>query len=323
MVKYLATILSFIILFSSNVKAERIYTLGDKAVNKSELPDGLKQKFYDIELEAFRKKEAATLDQLFEDHVNSIVKKSGKSVEKVTKDLLGIKDPTEKELKDWYEANKARIPYPFDTVKDKIVQFLTNEKSMAKRLAFVQKLAKDKKFKLAFKSPTAPVINIASEGYPMKGKKGAKLKIVEFADYYCPHCKHASEDLKKLINKHSSKIELIFMDFPIKGEASHLIARGAFCAGKQKKFWEFHDLAFENQSTLSDKSPANFAKKLGLNSKKFDVCLSSSEARKHVDKSQEEGKRIGITGTPSVFINGKKVGGAHMHDLINHVESYL
>ena len=158
----------------------------------------MKQKFYDIELEAFRKKEAATLDQLFEDHVNSIVNKSGKSVEKVTKDLLGIKDPTEKELKDWYEANKARIPYPFDAVKDKIVQFLTNEKSMAKRLAFVQKLAKDKKFKLAFKSPTAPVINIASEGYPMKGKKGAKLKIVEFADYYCPHCKHASEDLKKL-----------------------------------------------------------------------------------------------------------------------------
>jgi protein-disulfide isomerase len=316
-------VLSVALLGSSAATAENIYSLGGKSVTRKNLPDGLKQKFFEIEQEAFLKKEAATLDQMFTDHVNQISKKTGKSADQVSNDLLQIKEPTEGELKQWYEANKARIPYPFDQIKGQITQFLMSEKSAGKKMDFVQKLAKEKKLKFSFKAPTAPTISINSKGFPVKGKKGAKLKIVEFADYYCPHCKHAFEDLRKLVKKHGSKIELTFMDFPIKGESSHQIARGAFCAGKQKKFWEYHDMAFENQKSLSDKSPETFAKALKLNESKFKACLSSKEARSHVDKSQAEGRRIGITGTPSVYINGIKVGGKHMHDLVRHIEGYL
>ena len=111
------------------------------------------------------------------------------------------------------------------------------------------------------------------------------------------------------------------MDFPIKGEASHLIARGAFCAGKQKKFWEFHDLAFENQSTLSDKSPVNFAKKLGLNSKSLMyVYLPARQGNTLINRRKRE--RIGITAHHR-FSSMVRRWVVRTCMTINHVESYL
>lgn len=320
-----AVLVSGMMLFTSanTVFAKSIYSVNGKSVDEKNLPDGLKQKFFEIESEAYQKKKAAAYDQLFNDHVAAETKKTGKSEEEVINKLLGVKDPTEKELKDWYEQNKARIPYPFEQIKDQITRFMKSEKAGAKRNEFVEKLAKDKKFTLSIDEPKAPSLTINSKGYPVKGKTGAKVKIVEFADYYCPHCKHAFEDFKKIMKKYSSKIELTFMDFPIKGEASHQIARGAFCAGKQGKFWEFHDKAFENQNSLSDKSPEAFAKLLSLDEAKFKTCLSSSEAKKHVDNSAAEGRRIGISGTPSIYVNGKKLTATEMHDLENAIKKYF
>jgi protein-disulfide isomerase len=295
--------------------SKSVYSAGGKTVSSANLPDGLKQKFYDIEMEAFKKKEAAIFDQLFMDYVAKEIKKTGKSEQEVTDALLKVKEPTEKDLKDWYEKNKARIPYPFEQIKGQITQFMKSEQVGNAKKDFIQSLAKKEKLKLGFSEPTQPTIVINSSGFPSKGNKKAKVQIVEFADYHCPHCKHAYEAFKKLIKTQKEKFNLTFMDFPLRGEASHVIARGAYCADKQGKFWEFHDQAFSNQGSLNDKSPEAFAMALKLDQGKFKNCLNSDVARAHVDKAAAEGRRIGISGTPAIFINGKKYSGHHFEDL--------
>lgn len=303
--------------------AQNIYSVGKQQVNVENLPDALKQKFYEIDAEAYEKKKAVISDNFFEEHIKELAAKQSKTEAQVSNDLLGVKEPTEDEMKKWYEENKARIPYPYDSIKDQITKFLKAEQAGNKKTAFLEKLKKEKNFKLALKSPEQPVIKINSEGFPVKGKKGAKIQIVEFADYYCPHCKHAYEAFDGIMKKYSSKIELTFMDFPIRGEQSKVIARGAFCAGKQGKFWEYHGEAFTNQEKLNDNSPGEFAKSLKLNESDFGKCLSSKEATDHVDKSAEEGRRIGVSGTPSIYINGKKVNGHDMADLEKAIKKLM
>lgn len=305
-----------LISYSQIAPAKAVYSAGGKSVSDTQLADGLKQKFYEIEIEAYKKKEAAIFDQLFMDYVAKEVKRTGKTEQQVTDEILKVGQPSEKELKEWYEKNKARIPYPFEQIKGQITQFLQSEQAGTKKKEVIEKLVKEQKLKLAFAEPIQPTITINSAGFPSKGNKNAKVQIVEFADYHCPHCKHAYEAFKKLLKTNGKQFHLTFMDFPLRGESSHVIARGAYCAEQQGKFWEYHDQAFSNQSNLNDKSPETFAMALKLNQDKFKTCLNSKAARAHVDKAAAEGRRIGVSGTPAIYINGKKyTSGHHFEDL--------
>lgn len=146
---------------------------------------------------------------------------------------------------------------------------------------------------------------------PFKGNESAKILIVEFSGYDCPFCaKFARETLPKILKNFS--VKFVIKDFPIHGEAGIKAHEAANCALEQGKYWEYHDILFErqnewmnNQSKLYD-----YAKLLNLNLEEFKACLDSDKYREEILKDREEGLRLGVRGTPTFFINGKKVTGA-------------
>ena len=156
--------------------------------------------------------------------------------------------------------------------------------------------------------PIAPKVNINSAGYPTKGKKGAKVTIVEFADYQCPHCKNASAEMKNIMKKYGDRVQLVYMDFPVnRSGISTRVAEGGVCADKQGKFWSYHDSAFASQSSLNNSSPTKIAEQLGLNMKDFSQCLASAKTKSKVAAAKAEAQRLGVSSTPTFFVNGERL----------------
>ncbi len=297
--------------FASN-EDKALFSYKGKTWKKGDLPPGSQQAAFELEMEQFEKAKRVADAAVFDMHIAELAKSKKKSAAEVEKDLLKIKDPSDAEAKSWFDKNKERIPYPFEQIKGEIKRLLVAEQSQSKRQELVEKLKRDGKFSLLLKEPVAPSITINTLSYPVKGNPDSKITVVEFADYQCPHCRHAAEAMKKVFPRFKDKIQFVFMDFPINPSGvSRAVAEGAFCANEQKKFWEYHELAFSKQSSLSKDSPMALAKELKLDEKAFDSCLKSGKATAAVEASKAEAERIGVSGTPAIYVNGRRQLVAH------------
>jgi len=153
-------------------------------------------------------------------------------------------------------------------------------------------------------------------GTPTIGK--GKVEIVEFSDFQCPFCQQffnvAYKEIKtKYID--TGKVKIIFRQFPLPFHANaQKAAEASECANKQDKFVEYHDILFlKGQSDgtgLSVTDLKQYAKDLGLNTSKFDACLDNGETADIVKKDLEDGQKAGVNGTPTFFVDGKKIVGA-------------
>lgn len=143
----------------------------------------------------------------------------------------------------------------------------------------------------------------------------AKVTIVEYSDFQCPYCARVVPTVKKIEETYGEDVEVLFKHFPL---AFHSYAKKAAeaseCARDQGKFWEYHDKLFENQNKLDEKSLKKYAEELGLDTNGFNKCLDSGSKTAKVETDFEEGKSLGVTGTPSFFINGQKVVGAQPYE---------
>jgi predicted DsbA family dithiol-disulfide isomerase len=155
---------------------------------------------------------------------------------------------------------------------------------------------------------TPPVVfqNRCAKG-SSKGKAGAKIQVVEFADFRCPHCKEAEGFMQELMRVYGDRIELTFKHFPLQGlEPSVLAAEAAEAAAAQNKFWPYHDLLFKNQEQgLARDDLIRYATELKLDVKRFTKELDEHVYRAKVLNDREEGLRAGIDSTPTLYINGR------------------
>lgn len=294
--------------------ADALYSANGKTFTEKELNVQSQQALFQARLEHHNRMESIAEGNLLQLHFEDIAKSKKKTVAEVEAELLSAGTPKDSELKKLYEENKSRIPpnVTYDQVKPDLIRYATQMKAVEKRKALVDQLKKSSKFKMLAQAPEAPVVSINSDGFPTKGSKGAKVKVVEFADYQCPHCGEAAKVFADLLKSYSSKIEYVFMDFPINSSGISLaVAEGAFCAQQQQKYWEYHEAAFKQQRSLTKESPKALAKELKLDSAKFDACLQSAEAKSFVQKAKSEGERVGVQGTPAIFINGQLYMGEH------------
>lgn len=143
------------------------------------------------------------------------------------------------------------------------------------------------------------------------GPKDAKVTIIEFSDFQCPYCQKAEETVKEVLQNYGDKIRLVYKHFPIQGHKNaEKAAEAAECAKDQGKFWEMHDLMFENQSKLEIADLKKYALDLNLNSSEFDNCLDSGKYTGKVQNDMDVGISYGVSGTPAFFINGQFLNGA-------------
>lgn len=153
---------------------------------------------------------------------------------------------------------------------------------------------------------------------PTLGSPDAPVAIVEFADFQCPFCgrfyQTTAKDIMSTYVK-TGKARFIYRDFAFLGEESNWAAQAARCAGDQGKYWQYHDYLFEhqkgeNQGTFTKDHLKSFALELGLNAGNFNTCLDSEKHKQEVESDTAMGKKFGVSGTPTTFVNGKLVQGA-------------
>ncbi|MFC1648443.1 DsbA family protein [Nanoarchaeota archaeon] len=164
-------------------------------------------------------------------------------------------------------------------------------------------------------APT-PTVEVSADDDAVKGKDNAPVEIIEFSDFQCPFCARWYTDTMPQIQKEyidTGKVKLVFRDFPL--NQIHPLAQkaseAAECADDQGKFWEMHDILFENPNALDVASLKQHAADLGMDTDDFDDCLDSGKYTDEVNKDLADGRAAGVSGTPSFFINGKKIVGAH------------
>ena len=144
---------------------------------------------------------------------------------------------------------------------------------------------------------------------PEKGKQGARVTVVEFVDYECPHCRHAQVLLRQLVDEYPSDVRVYFKHFPLSGHTNaRLAAEGAVAAHQQGKFWAFNDKVWDASDNLTPALLEKTAKDVGLDVALWRKDASSDGVKARVQADKSEGTDLGITATPSIFINGRKYG---------------
>jgi protein-disulfide isomerase len=141
------------------------------------------------------------------------------------------------------------------------------------------------------------------------GNSKAKIVLVEYGDYQCPHCGLAHPLLKKLLKQFDKDLLLIFRNFPLQEMHPQALisAQAAEASDHQNKFWEMHDMIFENQDILSANNLLLFAKNLHLDLEMFAKDWKSKSVLSRIETDFETGIRSGVNGTPTFFINGNRL----------------
>ncbi len=145
-----------------------------------------------------------------------------------------------------------------------------------------------------------------------KGGDKATVEIVEFSDFQCPYCKQVTPALDSVVEKYGDKVKLVFRQFPLTSihPEAFKASEAALCASDQGKFWEMHDLMFEEQRQLALDNLKEKAERLGLDAGEFNACLDSGQYAAQVQADLKAGALAGVTGTPALFINGRPYSGA-------------
>ena len=167
--------------------------------------------------------------------------------------------------------------------------------------------------------------------------EAAKMSITEFADFRCIHCRHAAPVLKAFVQSHPD-VRIEFQAWPLDGEcntsmkqangASCLLARAVYCANKQNKGWAAHDWVFENMEKWGSVDQIKggipeLATAIGASSADLETCASAPETKDAIEKQAAVGTSLSLTGTPSIFVNGKKLPAGQSLPVLNEVYRQL
>jgi protein-disulfide isomerase len=214
-------------------------------------------------------------------------------------------DPPEEALRVYYEG--LDVNQPFEAVRDQIIAHLHQRRFEKAKTAYLQSLRSQANVVISLPPPKA---DIALKDTPVRGVANAPVVVVEFADYECPYCQQVNPDLKKLEEEYKGKVAFAYKDTPLPSHPhAQKAAEAAHCAGVQGKYWEYHDLLFvSKQYEIPDLKQG--ARKLNLDSAAFDQCLDSGAQAGAIKAHLAEAEKLGLSGTPSFFINGRFLSGA-------------
>jgi len=222
---------------------------------------------------------------------------------------------TEAELDGFIQANKSRLKGEGEELRERVRVQLQKQKAAMQRQTFVDSLRGAGSVVVHLPPPPVWRAPVSLDGARARGAAGAPVTLVEFSDYHCPFCKRVEDTIAQVLSHYGDKVRLVFKDFPIdelhpQSRKAHEAAR---CAGEQGKFWEYHKKLFEGPPQVGEDLNTT-AKASGLDMAAFEKCVSSGKSRSEVQKEVDEGRKLGVAGTPGFFINGRFLSGAQPLD---------
>ncbi len=160
----------------------------------------------------------------------------------------------------------------------------------------------------------------------VQGPVNAPIELIEYADYQCPYCRKAYYIVKDIQKKFGNKVKFVFRNFPLTELHPHALhaAIAAEIAASDGKFWEMHDLLFENQNALDDYYLLEYARKLGINAAEFETDFGKDRFYQKVKDDYDSGLENKVEGTPTFFVNGEAFDGNWMtSEFIEYLESLI
>ncbi|MCC7124281.1 MAG: DsbA family protein [Acidobacteria bacterium] len=231
-----------------------------------------------------------------------------------------LKPVSDAEIQRFYDENKDRAQgRSLQDLRQPIVDYLQSQRQGQARAQLVEEL-RDKAgaVKVMLDPPRVVVDTNASD--PARGAADAVITIVEFSDYQCPFCARVTPTMTQVMETYGNRVRRVFKDFPLPTHAeAPKAAEAARCAGDEGKYWEMHDRLFANQGALQVPAIKQTAAALGLSQATFDQCLDSGKYAAAVQADIEQGQKLGVNSTPTLYINGRPLIGAQPFEQFKQV----
>lgn len=294
-------------------------------ITSAEIEDSLLPLIADVQeqMYALRKN---TLDVKIND---LLLEREAKLKNKTSKELLAELDAktpvvTDQDALKFFNDNKDRINGPYDKVKAQIIEYLIETEKDKQTRAFADQLRSHAQLQVFLTAPEPPVYKIATDDQPTKGNIKAAVTLIEFTDYQCPICAQQQSVLERVVTEFGDRIRFVVRDFPLsQHQQAWKAAEAAEAAREQGKYWEFVQLLYTRQSALEPEKLKQYATELGLDRAKFDAALDSGRFNEQVRRDVFDGERLGIGGTPTLFLNGQRLRDHSYESLKAAIEAAL
>jgi protein-disulfide isomerase len=191
-------------------------------------------------------------------------------------------------------------------------------------VAFAEQLRRASTLQINLTAPESPAFTIATDDQPVKGNANAAVTIVEFTDFECPSCARTLPVLEKIVNEFGDRVKLVVRDFPLSQHANaRKAAEAAEAAREQGKYWEYSAVLFRNQSALGVDKLKRYATEVGLDRARFDASLDTGKFAEKVQRDVIDARKLGVNGTPALYINGKRLSDNSYESVKSAIESAL
>ncbi|MCB9091030.1 MAG: DsbA family protein [Halobacteriovoraceae bacterium] len=297
--------------------------VGSIEITMDEMMKGLETELYEQKMTIFNLKFNKIKEVLMDKFIEQDPKSKGMTKEQYLEKFVFSKvKVTDKEINDFIKEQNVPDTHVNAQFRAQLSDYLKRGKQREALEAWMgSKTSGD--VEIYLEKPQRPTFDVKIGNAPSWGSKDAKVTLVEFSDFQCPHCAKAVETIQKLKKKYGEKkLQVVYKHFPL---PSHADARSAslalMCVNEQnpKSFWKFHEHLFANQRWLANDKLKKYAKEFGVDSKKFDECLDTKKFNDYVEADVQQGISLGIRSTPTFFVNGKIVMGAQSEEVFSEV----
>jgi protein-disulfide isomerase len=200
---------------------------------------------------------------------------------------------------------------PFDSFKTVIDEQIAKANELTKKGVRADKLYETIVAENVKAAGSAPEAKVEVGNAPVLGPKNAPVTIVVWSDFQCPYCGKVEPTLQQLRDEYKGKIRMAWKNQPLSFHPNAMpAAEAAMAADEQGKFWEFHDALFKRQNELGPALYDEVGKQLGLDLNRFHASIESHKHAAQIKADMAAGSSLGADGTPTFFINGKKLVGA-------------
>ena len=291
-----------------NLKDDAVVaTVAGQPVKAGMISERLKPVAYRLRMSAYEsakeKADRVISDELLLDEA----KKRGIGPEQIVRTEITdkAKQPTDAEVRKFYDDNKARISSDFDQVRNQIANYLQEQDKQRLETELSARLRKGADIRWLITEPSQPVQAISTDDDPARGDVNAPVTVVEFTDFQCPSCGLMYPVLEEVLKSYGNSVRLVVRDFPLSMHENALkAAEAANAANAQGKFFEYIALLYQHQKALDTPSLKKYASEIGLNRQKFDAALDSGTYASEIKHDITDGEMYGVTSTPTIFVNG-------------------
>jgi protein-disulfide isomerase len=307
-------------------RAKVLAILNAANITAGEIEDAAKPALHDLQQQIY-----ALRKQSLDAKINTMLldeearRRNQRSEDVFQAEVSGLIQPVrEQDARKFYEENRERISGGYIQVRQQIVEYLEGQEQQRASAAFAEKLRSAAKIQNYLTEPEGPFYRIAIDDQPTKGNPNAPVTIIEFTDFQCPSCGRTQPIIEQVVHEMGDKVRLVVRDFPLdQHQFAQKAAEAAEAARAQGKYWEYTAILFKNQNELGVPKLKEYAGQIGLDQARFDRELDSGQYAALVKRDLRDGGTIGVSSTPSIYVNGRKVQDKTAEGLKAAVEAAL